>query len=73
MTELYLTQDGDMIDAICWRYYPKASQSLAVAHVYEVNNRLADLGTKLPAGLTVLLPDLPQPRSIPTINLWGIG
>jgi len=71
MADLYLTRDGDMIDAICWRNYPKQSQSLAVALVYEANNRLADIGAKLPAGLTILLPDLPQPRSIPTINLWG--
>jgi len=69
--EMYLSKDGDMIDEICWRYYPKRQQALAVEHVYEANNRLADRGEKLPAGLTILLPDLPRPRTQPVINLWG--
>jgi len=73
MADLYLTSDGDMIDEICWRYYPKRQQALAVEHVYEANNRLADLGEKLPACLTIILPDLPQPRTVPVINLWGRG
>jgi len=72
MVDIYTTSDGDMIDEICWRHYPKQSQSQAVALVYESNNRLADLGAILPAGLTLVLPDLPQPRFIPTINLWGM-
>jgi len=42
--EMYLSKDGDMIDEICWRYYPKRQQALAVEHVYEANNRLADRG-----------------------------
>jgi len=73
MADLYLTSDNDMIDEICWRTYPKHQQALAVEYVYEVNNRLADRGAKLPAGLTILLPDLPQPRTTPVINIWGQG
>jgi len=71
MADLYLTKDNDMIDEICWRHYPKHQMALAVEHVYEANHRLADKGEKLPAGLTILLPDLPQPRAVPVINLWG--
>jgi len=73
MADFYLTLDGDMIDAICWRYYPKKQQALAVEYVYEANHRLADRGERLPAGLTIYLPNLPQPRTIPIVNIWGLG
>lgn len=71
MADIYIARDGDMVDEICWRYYPKRQQALAVERVYEANSGLADLGLKLKAGTRITLPDLPQPRSTPVIRLWG--
>ncbi|MFT4080756.1 tail protein X [Rhodomicrobium sp.] len=71
MADTYLTKDGDMIDEICWRYYEKGQQALAVERVYEANRRLAMLGPKLPAGTLVILPDLPRPAATPIIRIWG--
>lgn len=71
MADTYVTKEGDMVDAICWKYYPKGQQPLAVERVYEANRGLAKLGPVLPPGVSVALPDLPQPESTPTIRIWG--
>lgn len=71
MADTYICKDGDMVDALCWRYYPKKQQALAVERVYEANPKLADFGLKLSAGTKVFLPDLPTPRTTPIIGLWG--
>lgn len=71
MSDRYITKDDDMVDEICWRYYPKGQQALAVERVYEANTGLACYGPHLPAGVVLTLPDLPKPRTIPVINLWG--
>ena len=61
----YRTKDGDMLDAICWRYY--AQQAGAV----EANPGLADAGTVFPAGILIELPSLPEPcQAIQTLRLW---
>ncbi|WP_078663278.1 MULTISPECIES: tail protein X [unclassified Bartonella] len=71
MSDIYVTKDGDMVDAICWRHYPKGQQALAVERVYATNHRLADLGPILKAGITIILPSLPHPQATPVIRLWG--
>ena len=71
MAETYMTKDGDMIDAICWKFYAKGQQPLAVERVYEANRGLAKLGPVLPAGVAVVLPDLPEPEATPVIRIWG--
>lgn len=71
MPEVYRAKDGDMVDEICWRFYEKGQQPLAVERVYEVNQNLAALGPKLPAGTLVTLPDLPRPATTPIIRVWG--
>lgn len=67
----YLTKDGDMIDAICWRHYAKGQQPLAVERVYLSNPGLAEFGPVLAAGMTINLPELPNPEATPILRIWG--
>ncbi|MCZ2203988.1 tail protein X [Bartonella sp. A05] len=71
MGDFYVTKDGDMVDEICWRHYPKGQQALAVERVYTANYGLAEHGAILKAGITILLPSLPYPQATPVIRLWG--
>ncbi len=64
----YRTKTGDMIDAICHKYYGR--QSGVVERVYEANRGLADYGTLLPSGLVIELPDIPAIEAVNTIKLW---
>ena len=65
----YRSIDGDMIDAVCRRFYGR--EAGAVEAVLEANPGLADLGPVLPAGTVVQLPDLPRPlETIETVKLW---
>ena len=66
---VYRTTDGDVIDAVCRRFYGRAAG--AVEAVLEANPGLAELGPVLPAGTLVELPDLPRPlETIETVKLW---
>ncbi len=65
----YRTRDGDVIDAVCRRYYGR--ESGAVEAVLEANPGLAAVGSVLPAGMLIELPDLPRPlETIDTVKLW---
>ncbi len=50
----YRSIDGDMIDAVCRRFYGR--EAGAVEAVLEANPGLADFGPVLPAGTVVQLP-----------------
>lgn len=65
----YRTQAGDLLDDVCRRYY--GSRTGAVEAVLEANPGLADRGPLLPAGVAILLPDLPAAASAADIvKLW---
>ncbi len=65
----YRTKEGDMLDAICYRYY--GSQSGAVELVLATNQNLSRQNEQLPAGVIITLPDLPnQTKDITPIRLW---
>lgn len=64
----YRTKNGDMIDAICQKYYGR--QSAVVELVYEANRGLSEYGALLPSGLVIELPDIPAIEAIKTIKLW---
>lgn len=49
-------QQGDTVDAICWRYYGRTDGT--VEAVLEANEGLADYGVVVPPGTLVDLPDL---------------
>lgn len=63
----YRTKAGDMLDAICHRYYKGRPQSTEA--VLEANPGLAQLGAVLPEGLFIELPDL-APVQKSRVSLW---
>lgn len=63
----YRTVDGDMADAVCKAHYGRES---ALVDVFEANPGLAAIGPILPAGVTILLPDLASPQSTTVLRLW---
>ena len=66
MPTTYTTRDGDMLDRICHQHYGTES---AIVAVYEANPGLAKKPLVLPAGVVIILPDLP-PRASPGLDLW---
>nr|VFK12744.1 MAG: P2-like prophage tail protein X [Candidatus Kentron sp. LFY] len=67
----YRTRDGDMLDAICWKYYGFADS--AIEAVLEANRDigLSHMPAVLSAGVVITLPKLPEPAQvIPTVRLW---
>lgn len=65
----YRTKEGDMLDAICYRYYGRSSG--VVELVLIANQNLSRQPEQLPSGLVITLPDLPvQTNDITPIRLW---
>jgi phage tail protein X len=65
----YRTKDGEMLDAICYRYYGRSSG--VVELVLAANQNLSRQAEQLPAGLVITLPDLPsQTNDVTPIRLW---
>ena len=69
MAQTYLTRDGDTVDLIAWRYYGRQDGQV-VEQVLDANRGLADHGPVLPPGLSVLLPDIPEPEQVQGVRLW---
>ena len=65
----YVTKDGDVLDAICWKYY--GSTSGTVEKVLEANRHLAELGSIFAAGVKIILPDLTLGTETENIKLWS--
>ena len=65
----YVTKDGDVLDAICWKYY--GSTSGTVEKVLEANRQLAELGSIFTAGVKIILPDLTQEEETESVKLWS--
>lgn len=63
----YLTRDGDVLDAVCYKHYGRES---ATVEVLAANPGLADSGMVLTAGIIIELPDLPDAVEKATITLW---
>lgn len=63
-------QQGDTLDAICWRTLGGTRRVLEAA--YELNRNLANAGPVLAEGTQVILPDPAPalPRLRETVNLW---
>ena len=68
MSQLYITQQFDELDAICYRYYGRTQGT--VESVMVANPNLAEMMPIFPGGLTILLPDLQQPESTTTLRIW---
>jgi phage tail protein X len=65
----YVTKDGDVLDAICWKYY--GSTTGIVEKVLEANRHLAELGSIFAAGVKIILPDLTQEEETESVKLWS--
>jgi phage tail protein X len=68
MTTTYKTVDGDMLDEIVQRFYRATDGFLE--QVLALNPGIAARGPRLPAGLTVRLPDAKPVASPQTVELW---
>lgn len=69
MTTSVRANQGDTVDAICWRIYGRTAG--VTEAVLEANPGLADYGTILPHGALVHLPEAPpQAEQRQMVNLW---
>jgi len=62
------TQQGETVDALCWRHYGRTQG--AVEAVLQANPGLARHGLILPQGILVTMPALNAPPPQPTVSLW---
>lgn len=69
MAATYVTSDGDMLDAIAFKFYGGTSNRV-VEQVLEANRGLADYGATFPAGVTITLPDITAPAQEQGVRLW---
>jgi phage tail protein X len=69
---IYVTKQGDMVDAIAKRAYGTERGGTTEA-LLEANRGIADLGAKLPENITIIIPDLPPraPTELRTVDLWA--
>jgi phage tail protein X len=65
----YVTKDGDVLDAICWKYY--GSTTGVVEKVLQANRHLAELDSIFAAGVKIILPDLTQEEETESVKLWS--
>jgi phage tail protein X len=69
MKTIYITREGDTVDAICWRFYGSTANRVTEA-VLEVNRGVADYGPILPAGIELALPEIDAPAKTRGVRLW---
>lgn len=63
------TLEGDFLDDLVAQHYGAAAASGALSVVLAANPGLAARGPVLPAGVTIVLPDLP-PAHAGVLRLW---
>jgi len=69
MAAKYTCIDGDMVDAVCFAFY--GEESGFTEAVLDANPGLAAKGPALPAGTTIILPDLGPAKKTPAVvKLW---
>ena len=63
-------QDGETVDAICWRVLGRTAQ--VTEKVLALNPGLADIGAQLPGGTVLTLPDFADTpvETRVTVKLW---
>ena len=66
---IYVTRDGDVIDAICWRVFGRTAG--VVEEVLALNPGLGFFPEVLPAGVSIVLPSSPAvPAPKRELSLW---
>ena len=63
------TLQGETIDAVLYRVYGFVNE-LLLEQVYTLNPSLPEYGLVFPLGVTIILPQTPAAREIPTVHLW---
>ena len=63
----YITKQGDMLDAICYKYYQRTD---CLEDVLAYNRDLAQHGIILPSGISIQLPPLDKQTKKKKISLW---
>lgn len=66
----YTTKDGDILDAICFKYYGTTADG-TVEKVLAANRQLAELDATFIAGTKIILPDLLPKENSENIKLWS--
>lgn len=69
MREPYVTQEGEMLDAIAYRQYGVVDGALEA--ILAANPHLEELPVKLPSKVVITLPDLPVTTARLT-RLWDV-
>lgn len=64
----YKTIEGDVIDAICAEYY--GTEHGTTEAVLLANPGLAEVTGRLPAGITITLPDIQIANEVTMLQLW---
>lgn len=65
----YISSEGDTVDFIAWRVY--GTQGAKVTEqLLEANPGLADVGTVLPSGVVINLPDIDTKPESGGLRLW---
>ncbi|EJC7761388.1 TPA: tail protein X [Escherichia coli] len=70
MPTIWITRDGDVLDAICATHYGTENLSTVLTLVLEANQGLADKGAVYPAGIRIVLPEITQQVSESPYSLW---
>lgn len=69
MATIYVTQQDDVLDAICYRHY--GDEHGTTEKVLAQNHALALYDTHLPAGIEITLPELEKPSHVrEQVQLW---
>jgi len=71
LSQTYLTQQGDELDEICFRFYGYSRGSTEAVLALEANRELALLLPILPEGIEITLPTLTPPPPEPRLKLWS--
>lgn len=70
MPTIWLTRDGDVLDAVCAAHYGTENLSAVLTLVLEANQGLAERGAVYPAGVRIVLPEITQQITESPYNLW---
>ena len=68
MIRRFTTRQGDVLDQIALRAYGRTGE--ATEALLAANPHLAGLPARLPAGVEVVLPELAETVTKPTVRLW---
>ena len=68
MSLIYLTQDGDTVDYVAWKYYGTVAGRV-VEKLLDANLGIADRGPILPPGVVITLPEIVREADKVT-RLW---